>query len=145
MKWVTRKWSCNLDGMRPSYGLYCYDETPMIKSNLGKKGFTSLRVPHHNSSLKAVRAERQASENPEARADAETMQKHCLLACSLWLVSLLSSIPQEWRYSQWLCSSHINCSLRKYLTGSYTGEPGGCISLTGMVSSQMTQACIKLT
>jgi hypothetical protein len=49
---------------------------------MGRRGFDSLTVPYHSSSLKAGRVAIYAAKNLEARADAEALEKFCLLACS---------------------------------------------------------------
>ena len=51
------------------------------QSNLGRKGFVWLTLPHHCSSLKEVRTGTQGR-NKEAGADAEAMERGCLLACT---------------------------------------------------------------
>jgi hypothetical protein len=54
------------------------------QSNLGRKGFAWLKIPHC-SSLKDVRKELKEDRNLEVKADAEAMEGCSLLACFSWL------------------------------------------------------------
>jgi len=56
----------------------------MTKGKLGRKGFIQLTLPHCCSSPKEVRTGTHTGRNLEAGADAEAMEKCCLLACSSW-------------------------------------------------------------
>lgn len=58
----------------------------MTKSNVGREGFISADIPHHSPLL---RAETQGR-NLVARTEAEASEKHCVLTCPSWLLSLLS-------------------------------------------------------
>jgi hypothetical protein len=69
--------------------------TPMSRSNLEKKDNFSLHfyitVCHQRNSGQELKHGR----NLEAEADSEAMEKHCLLACSHGLLSLLSYSFQD--------------------------------------------------
>jgi len=58
------------------------------RSELGKKGFVQLTLPHRWSSPKEARTETHAGQ--EAGADAEAMEGCYLLACFPWLAQLAS-------------------------------------------------------
>ena len=51
------------------------------KSNLGRKVFLSLTLPHHSPSLKEAKAGSQ-DRNLEAGAEAEVIEEYCLHICS---------------------------------------------------------------
>jgi hypothetical protein len=55
------------------------------QSDLEKKGFIQLVLPHHSSSSKDIRMGTQPRQEPKAEADAEAMEGCCLLALSPWL------------------------------------------------------------
>jgi hypothetical protein len=57
-----------------------------LRSKLGRKGFTQLKLPYCCSSPKEVRTGTQAGQ--EAGADAEAMEGCYLLACFPWLAQL---------------------------------------------------------
>ena len=56
------------------------------QSNLRRKGFIWLTLPHHCSSLKEVRTGAQICRNLETGADADAKEGCCLLACSACFV-----------------------------------------------------------
>ena len=61
-------------------------QTSWPRSNLGRKCFIQLTLPHSCSSLKEVSTGTQAGQ--EAGADAEAMEGYSLLACYPWLAQL---------------------------------------------------------
>jgi hypothetical protein len=52
----------------------------------GRKGYSWLNLPYHNISLAEIRIRTQMDWNLEIEADAEAMEKWCILACFPWLV-----------------------------------------------------------
>jgi hypothetical protein len=53
-----------------------------MKSKLGRKGFIQRILPQHCPSSKEVGTGSQTGQEPEAGADAETMEGCCFLVCS---------------------------------------------------------------
>lgn len=77
--------------------------------NLERKWFIYLMLPHQSSSLKAVRAQTQARQRPNA----EAIEECCLLTCFPWFAQatfLKNTKPggQGWPHTQWTEYSHID-------------------------------------
>lgn len=93
----------------------------MTKDNLGREGFMCLTYPGPQSTEGSQ--ERHSKQKPRAETEAETIQEHCLPACSLWFAQhtflYTPGLPT------WGCHSPqwpINHSSRKFPTDLPTGH-----------------------
>lgn len=116
----------------------------VAQNNFGKERVHWLTFPGHSSSLNEVMA------GAHAGRKAETMEKFCLLTCSLQPAQLAflhsPSPPSGRRYRlQWAEPFYIKEQLQNAPQPHSTGQSDGGSFSVEVPSSLVTLGCVKLT